>query len=110
MREIIEDLISIDGVLGCYIIDREGSIVDYKGGKNTDENLISAMVAEISNELANQMKIPDNFTISAMANSGRIFMIAKKDFILALLTTTEVDTGEVRLKLRRCSKLIAESL
>lgn len=110
MREIIKDLISIKGVQGCYIVDREGSIVDFVGGENIDENLISAMVAEISNEIANQMKIPDNFTISALANNGSIFMIAKKDFILALLTTTDVDTGEVRLKLRRYSKLISESL
>jgi len=110
MKEILDDLISTKGVLGCYIVDKEGSIVDFKGAENIDENLISALVAEISNEIANQMNIPGNFSISALAGNGSIFMIAKKDFILTLLSTSDVDTGEVRLKLRRGAKLIAELL
>jgi len=110
MKDIMKNLISSKGMLGCYVVDRDGAIVDFLGKKDIDEVLISAMAAEISNEIANQMRIPANFSISALAENGSVFMIAKKDFVLALLTEPDVDTGEVRLKLRRGSKSIAKLL
>lgn len=110
MKEIMKDLIAPKGVLGCFIVDREGAIVDFLKKGEFDETLISVMVAEISNEIANQMKIPANFSIFVLAEKGNIFMIAKKDFLLTLLTEPDVDTEEVRLKLRRGSKSIAKLL
>ncbi|MCK4420817.1 roadblock/LC7 domain-containing protein [candidate division WOR-3 bacterium] len=108
MKEIMKDLLSTGGVSGCIITDREGELIDFLGDGGIDDTLVSALIAEITKEIEGQMKIPTDFTISALANNGNIFMTVRKDFILVLLTEPNADTGEVRLRLRRGAKLLAK--
>jgi predicted regulator of Ras-like GTPase activity (Roadblock/LC7/MglB family) len=110
MKEVMRDLISPTGVLGCFVIDKEGEIVDYLCKKSINETLVSALIAEVTNEIANQMQITAEFSIFSMAENGNIFMIAREEFILTVITAPGVDTGKVRLKLRRGARLIAELL
>ncbi|MBN1695558.1 roadblock/LC7 domain-containing protein [candidate division WOR-3 bacterium] len=110
MKKIMEEIASIDGVLSCYLVDREGEIVENAGDDKSDKSLVSALIAAITKELSTQMGINNNFSISVMAKEKNLFLVTQRDFILGIFTVTDIDTGKIRFELRRCVKAISEEL
>jgi predicted regulator of Ras-like GTPase activity (Roadblock/LC7/MglB family) len=110
MEEAMGKIVSIDGVLSCYLVDREGEIVEQVGNDKLDKSLASAMIAAITKELSTQMDIADNFSITVMAQKKNLFVVTQKNFILAVFTDPDIDTGKIRFELRRCAKSISEEL
>ncbi len=110
MKKIMEGIVSIDGVLSCYLVDREGEIVEYAGEDKLDKSLVSALIAAIPKELSTQMGINNNFSINIMAKEKNLFLVTQRDFILGVFTGTDIDTGKIRFELRRCVKAISEEL
>jgi len=110
MKKTMEGVRSIDGVLSCYLVDREGEIVEQVGNDELDKSLTSAVVAAITKELSTQMGIENNFSIVIMAQEKNLFIVTQKNFILAVFTEPNIDTGKIRFELRRCVKSISEEL
>ena len=110
MEEIMGKVVSIDGVMSCYLVDREGEIVGQVGDDKLDKSMASAVIAAVTKELSTQMSIADNFSITVMAQKKNLFIIAQKSFILAVFTNSNIDTGKIRFELRRCVKAISEEL
>lgn len=103
-------IVSIDGVIACYLVDKEGEIVNQVGNDKLDKTLASAMIAAITKELSTQMDIENNFSISVMADKRNLFIVTQKNFILAVFTGPDIDTGKIRFELRRCVKAVSEEL
>lgn len=103
-------IVSIDGVLSCYLVDKEGEIVGQVGNDKLDKSLVSAVIAGITKELSTQMEISDNFSITVMAKEKILFVVTQRNFILAVFTEPDIDTGKIRFELRRCVKTISEEL
>lgn len=103
-------IVSIDGVLSCYLVDKEGEIVGQVGNDKLDKSLVSAVIAAITKELSTQMDIADNFSITVMAEKKTLFVVTQKNFILAVFTDPDIDTGKIRFELRRSVKAISEEL
>lgn len=101
MEEILKNLISIDGVISCFVIDREGEIIDFDGEEEIDIDFFSALIADIANEVKYRMEIPHNFSLLVFGGERKIFFSASQNFILALLADKSADTGEVRLGMNR---------
>jgi len=110
MENLIKEIVAIDGIFSCYVIDHEGEIVGYDGGSELDESVISATIASISKELSTQMSIRDDFSITVLAGNKNLFIVTKKNFILAVFTDTEIDTGKIKFELRKGAKAISEEL
>jgi predicted regulator of Ras-like GTPase activity (Roadblock/LC7/MglB family) len=110
MEEIMGKVVSIDGVISCYLVDREGEIIGHVGGDKLDKSMTSAIVAAITKELSTQMSIADNFSVTVMAEKKNLFVVTQKNFILAVFTDSNIDTGKIRFELRRCVKAISEEL
>ncbi len=110
IKAIIQKIVSLDGILSCYIIDREGEIIEYVGKKKLDEFIVSAIIASISQELSTQMDIKNNFSITIMAEENNLFIVTHKDFVLAVFTDPKIDTGKIRFELRKGVKAISEEL
>lgn len=110
MEEIMEKIVAIDGVLSCYLVDREGEIVGFAGKSKLDSSLVSAIIASMSKELTSQMDIRDNFSITILAAEKNLFIVTQKNFILAIFTSPNVDTGKIRFELRKSIKEISEKL
>jgi predicted regulator of Ras-like GTPase activity (Roadblock/LC7/MglB family) len=110
MEEIMGKIVSIDGVLSCYLVDKEGEIVGQLGKDKLDKSLVSAVIAAITKELSTQMDIADKFSITVMAKKKTLFVVTQKNFILAVFTDPDIDTGKIRFELRRCVKTISEEL
>jgi predicted regulator of Ras-like GTPase activity (Roadblock/LC7/MglB family) len=110
MEEAMGKIVSIDGVLSCYLVDREGEIVGRVGNDKLDKSLVSAIIAGITKELSTQMDIADNFSITVMSDKKTLFVITKKNFILAVFTDPNIDSGKIRFELRECVKAISEEL
>ena len=110
MKELMGKVISISGVLSCYLVDREGEIVESVGNDKLDKSLASAVIAAIAKELSTQMGVTENFSITIMAKKKNLFIVTQKDFILAVFTNTNIDTGKIRFELRDCVKAISEEL
>jgi predicted regulator of Ras-like GTPase activity (Roadblock/LC7/MglB family) len=108
MEEAMGKIVSIDGVLSCYLVDRDGEIVGKVGNDKLDKSLVSAIIAGITKELSTQMNIADNFSITVMAKEKTLFVVTQKNFILAVFTDSNIDTGKIRFELRRCVKAISE--
>jgi predicted regulator of Ras-like GTPase activity (Roadblock/LC7/MglB family) len=108
MEEAMGKIVSIDGVLSCYLVDRDGEIVGTVGNDKLEESLVSAIIAGIAKELSTQMNIADNFSITVMAKEKTLFVVTQKNFILAVFTDSNIDTGKIRFELRRCVKAISE--
>ena len=108
MEEAMGKIVSIDGVLSCYLVDRDGEIVGTVGNDKLEESLVSAIIAGIAKELSTQMNIADNFSITVMAKEKTLFVVTQKNFILAVFTNPNIDTGKIRFELRRCVKAISE--
>jgi predicted regulator of Ras-like GTPase activity (Roadblock/LC7/MglB family) len=73
MKKIMEGIVSIDGVLSCYLVDREGEIVENAGDDKLDKSLVSALIAAITKELSTQMGINNNFSISVISRYAERF-------------------------------------
>lgn len=110
MKEIIEKILTIEGVVSCYLVDKEGEIVEYVGKSNLDESLVSAVIASISKELSAQMNIKDNFSITILAEKQTLFVVTQESFILAVFTDPKIDTGKIRFEIRKAVKVISEEL
>lgn len=110
MKDLIKDIINIDGVYSCYLIDREGEIIGYDGEGKLDESVVSATIASISKELSTQMNIKDDFSITILSEDENLFIVTKKNFILAIFTDTKIDTGKIKLELLKGVKAISEEL
>jgi predicted regulator of Ras-like GTPase activity (Roadblock/LC7/MglB family) len=110
MEEIMKEVVLINGVISCYLVDREGEIIGHVGSDKLDKSMASAIVAAITKELSTQMSIADNFAVTVMAERKYLFVVAKKNFILAVFTDSDIDTGKIRFELRRCVKAISEAL
>ena len=110
MEEAMGKIVSIDGVLSCYLVDRDGEIVGKVGNDKLDESLVSAIIAGITKELSTQMDIADNFSITVMAKERTLFVVTQKNFILAVFTDPDIDTGKISFELRSCVKAISEEL
>jgi len=110
MKKIMEGIGSMDGVLSCYLVDREGEIVEQIGSDKLDTSLAAAVIAAITKELSTQMGIEDKFSIIVMANEKNLFIVTQQNFILAVFTDSNVDTGKIRFELRGCVKAISEEL
>ncbi len=110
MKKIIENILTTEGVVSCYLVDREGEIVEYVGKSKLDESVVSAVIASISKELSTQMNIKDNFSITILAEKQTLFVVTQKNFILAVFTDPKIDTGKVRFELRKAVKSISEEL
>ena len=108
MEEAMGKIVSIDGVLSCYLVDRDGEIVGTVGNDKLEKSLVSAIIAGITKELSTQMNIADNFSITVMAKEKTLFVVTQKNFILAVFTDSNIDTGKIRFELRRCVKAISE--
>jgi predicted regulator of Ras-like GTPase activity (Roadblock/LC7/MglB family) len=110
MEEIMAKIVSIDGALSCYLVDREGEIIGYVGDDKLDKSLASAIIAGITKELSTQMGITDNFSITVLAKEKNLFVVARKNFILAVFADPNIDTGKIRFELRGCVKAISKEL
>jgi len=110
IKKIIQGIVSMDGILSCYLVDREGEIVEYVDENKLDESVASAIIAGISQELSTQMNIKDNFSIIIMAEENNLFIITQSNFILAVFTNPKIDTGKIRFELRKSVKAISEEL
>ncbi len=110
MKKIMEGIGSMDGVLSCYLVDREGEIVEHIGSDKLDTSLAAAVIAAITKELSTQMGIEDRFSIIIMANEKNLFIVTQQNFILAVFADSNVDTGKIRFELRGCVKAISEEL
>jgi predicted regulator of Ras-like GTPase activity (Roadblock/LC7/MglB family) len=110
MKETMEKIVTIDGVLSCYLVDREGEIVGSAGKNKLDKSLVSALIASMSKELTTQMDIQDNFSITILAAEKNLFIITHRNFILAVFTSPNIDTGKIRFELRKSVKEISEKL
>ncbi len=103
-------VVSIDGVISCYLVDREGEIIGQMGSDKLDKSVASAIIAAITKELSTQINIADNFSITVMAEKRNLFVVTQKNFILAVFTDSNIDTGKIRFEIRRCVKAISEEL
>ncbi len=110
MKKMMEGIGSINGVLSCYLVDRDGEIVEDAGNDKLDKTLASAVIAAITKELSTQMGIENNFSIIVMAQKKNLFIVTQKNFILAVFTDPTIDTGKIRFELRECVKAISEEL
>ena len=110
MKEIMKKIVALEGILSCCLVDKEGEIIEYSGENKIDESLAAAMIASISRELSTQMAIPDNFSITVLAEERTLFIITHKNFILAVFTTPDIDTGKIRFELRKSVKDISQAL
>jgi predicted regulator of Ras-like GTPase activity (Roadblock/LC7/MglB family) len=110
MESLIKEIVAIEGVFSCYLIDREGEIVGYGGKSELDESVVSAIIASVSKELSTQMNIKDDFSITILAVNKNLFIVTKKNFILAVFTDTKIDTGKIKLELLKGVKAISEEL
>lgn len=110
MEEIMGKVVSIDGVISCYLVDREGEIIGQMGSDKLDKSVASAIIAAITKELSTQINIADNFSITVMAEKRNLFVVTQKNFILAVFTDSNIDTGKIRFEIRRCVKAISEEL
>jgi predicted regulator of Ras-like GTPase activity (Roadblock/LC7/MglB family) len=110
MESLIKEIVAIEGVFSCYLIDREGEIVGYGGKSKLDVSVVSAMIASISKELSTQMNIKDDFSITVLAGNQNLFIVTKKNFIMAVFSDTKIDTGKIKLELLKGAKAISEEL
>ncbi len=110
MKKIMDEIVSIDGVQSCYLVDREGEVVEYAGEDKLDKSLASALIAAITKELSAQMGITNNFSMAVMAKEKNLFLVTQRDFILGVFADPDIDTGKIRFELRRCVKAISEAL
>lgn len=110
MEEIMQKILSIDKVLSCYLVDKEGEIVKFLGEDELDRSLTSALIASISKELSTQMDIQDEFSITVLAEEKTLFIVTRRNFILAVFTGPEIDTGKIRFRLKKEVKAISEEL
>jgi len=110
MENLIKEIVAIDGILSCYLIDREGEIVEYVGEDELDESVISALIASISKELSTQMNIKNDFSITVLAGGKNLFIVTQKNFILAVFTDVKIDTGKIKFELRKGVKTISKEL
>jgi predicted regulator of Ras-like GTPase activity (Roadblock/LC7/MglB family) len=110
MEEIMGKVVSIKGVIACYLVDREGEIIGQMGNDKLDKSMSAAVIASVTKELSTQMNILDNFSITVMARKKNLFIVAQKNFILAVFTNANIDTGKIRFELRRCVKAVSEEL
>ena len=56
------------------------------------------------------MSIRDDFSITVLAGNKNLFIVTKKNFILAVFTDPEIDTGKIKFELRKGAKAISEEL
>lgn len=110
IEKTVNDLAQIEGISGCYAVDREGEVIVFVGESNIDEKIIAARAAEIVKEIAVQMRIPEKFTIIADTSKSKLFITTKKDFILVIISEPEVDTGKMRIRLQAAVKSLVDSL
>jgi predicted regulator of Ras-like GTPase activity (Roadblock/LC7/MglB family) len=110
MKEIMEKIVAIDGVISCYLVDREGEIVGSAGKNNLDKSLVAALIASMSKELTTQMDIHDNFSITILAAEKNLFIVTHGNFVLAVFTSPNIDTGKIRFDIRKSVKEISEKL
>jgi predicted regulator of Ras-like GTPase activity (Roadblock/LC7/MglB family) len=110
MEEIMKKIVAVDGVISCYLVDREGEIIGFAGKSKLDKSLASALIASMSKELTTQMDIKDNFSITILAAEKDLFIVTQKNFVFAVFTSPNIDTGKIRFELRKSIKEISEKL
>ncbi|MEO0292873.1 MAG: hypothetical protein ABIN61_01455 [candidate division WOR-3 bacterium] len=110
MKETLKKIATIEGVFSCFLVDKEGEVIDYYGNEGLDPSIVAAAVASVSVDLSTQMNIPEDFSITVLAEEKNLFIITQKNFILAVFTKPSVDTGKIRFEIKRGAKVISKEL
>lgn len=97
VKELLSELSSTEGVLGCGIISRDGRPIDLRlsGGLNSETiSIMCATVfgAAITLQSEAMKEMPRNVVISTGDNTTRIYECGGRALVLAILAQQHDDT------------------
>ena len=111
MRQIVDDLLRIEGVIGALIVGKDGLVVASTLHNADDGEVLAAMSAAVYGEINKATRrIGVGRLVDAIidAQDGSILLLEAREMILAVITQRVVNLGLVKLEMRGGDKRIAE--
>lgn len=106
MDEVIEEIISIPCVYSCSIVSYDGIVIKSVSKTDMDEELLSALIAKIAKDVINKIEIKKNVLTTIKGSSGFALMVTKENFIVGVVTSSDVNIGDVKIKMKEGAKIL----
>lgn len=113
MRQIVEDLLRVDGVIGSLLVGKDGLVVASTLQEPEDAEVLGAMSAAVYGEIDKSTKrIGVGKLQDAIidAEQGSILLLEAQQLILVVVTQRTVNVGLLKIEMRRAAKRIAEEV
>ncbi len=113
MKQIVEDLIKVDGVVGSLLVGKDGLVVSSSLLEAEDAEVLGAMSAAIFAEVykaARRIGVGRVVDTVITASEGAILMMEAEDLLLVVLTQRNVNVGLIKIEMRRAARRIQQML
>lgn len=113
MRQIVDDLLRVEGVIGSLLVGKDGLVVASTLIDDEDSEILGAMSAAVYAEIDKATKrIGIGRLIDSIidAEQGSILLLESRELILVVITHRVVNLGMVKLEMRSASKRIGEAI
>ncbi len=113
MKNVLNQINDIPQVRGSLVIDQEGLVIASNLMSGMEEKTISAMVADIFNQVAKALaagREEEVHGVQLMASSGNIIFLCARHGILIVITEAGANLGLVSIKMKASLERLMEML
>jgi predicted regulator of Ras-like GTPase activity (Roadblock/LC7/MglB family) len=113
MKDILNRINEITGVKGSMVVDNDGLVVASNLMSGMEERTISAMVANIYQEIVRALHESSGAELSGvqlMASHGNIIFLCAPDCILTVITEPGANIGLISIKMKASLESLLEIL
>jgi uncharacterized protein len=113
MRHIVEELLRVEGVVGSFLVGRDGLIVANTLLDEEDVEVIGALTAALFREIDKAMR---RFGVGTLmdsiidAKNGSVLLLCVHDVILVVITERITNMGLIKMEMRRAAKRLSEEV
>jgi tetratricopeptide (TPR) repeat protein len=110
LKEALGELISVNGMLGCFFINTDGNIIVSLGEANKSPDLVKQALAifQSTDRSAAQMNQGKLQQVLVTAQTGHILLVSFAKLILVALASERVNLGLLRLALDSALKKLGK--
>ncbi len=112
LKGILAELGSVDGIIKCFLVNREGITVVSIGetGNNADLGKQAVIIFESTERSVNQLQQGKLQQVLITADNGHILLVTFTDYILIVLANSRINLGLLRLTLDSVTKKVEKIL
>jgi len=109
-ENVIADMLSVNGVKGVYIVDREGELIESESISPGEDEIYAALIVDIYNrasEVLSKLSTDDVELVMIDGKNDRVIASKAGDLVLGIVADHKTNFGLLKIEIRKAVEKIS---